>query len=59
MATNASFIARRDKLVLSYAENITDSDEFLLLYDANMSKDIYPCWKYSHYDTRTFYANNV
>ena len=52
MATNSSLKALRDKLVLSYAENITDSDEFILFCDANMSKDIYPYWKYSHYDMR-------
>ena len=54
MATSATFKALRDQLVLSYVENIIDSDEFILLYDANMSKDIYPYWKYSHFDMRTF-----
>ena len=54
MASNASLKALRDQLVLSYAENIIDFDEFILLYDANMSKDIYPYCKYSHFDMRTF-----
>ena len=54
MATNASLKALRDQLVLSYAENVIDSNEFILLYDANMFKDIYPYWKYSHFDMRTF-----
>ena len=54
MATNASLKALRDQMVLSYAENVIDSDQLILLYDANMSKDIYPYWKYSHFDMRTF-----
>ena len=54
MASNANLKALRDQLMLSYAENVIDSYKFILLYDANMSKDIYPHWKYSHFDTRTF-----
>ena len=54
MATNASLKALSDHLVLSYAENVIDSDEVVLLYDVNMSKDIYPYWKYSHFNMRTF-----
>ena len=54
MATNASLKALRDQMVLSYAENVIDSDQLILLYDANMSKDIYLYWKYSHFDMRTF-----
>ena len=50
MATNASLKALRDQLVLSYAENVIDSDEFIILHDANVSKDIYPYWKYSNFD---------
>ena len=54
MATNASFKALRDQLMLSYAENVIDFYKFILLYDANMSKHIYSYQKYSHFDTRTF-----
>ena len=42
MATNASMKALRNQLVLSYAENVIDSEDLILLYDANMSKGIYP-----------------
>ena len=46
MATNRSLRAVREQILFAYAENITDADEFLLLYDANQSKPIYPYWKY-------------
>ena len=55
MATNASLKALRDQLLLYYAENVIDSDKFILWYDASMSKDIYPYWKYLHFDMTTFY----
>ena len=54
MATNASMKALRNQLVLSYAENVIDSEDLILLYDANMSKGIYPYWKYSHFYIKTF-----
>ena len=54
MATNASLKALRNQLVLSYAENVIDSEDLILLYDANMSKGIYPYWKYSHFYIKTF-----
>ena len=40
--------------MLSYADNVIDSDEFILLDDENMFKDIYPYRKYSHFNMRTF-----
>ena len=46
MATNRSLRAVREQIPFAYAENIIDADEFLLLYDANQSKPIYPYWKY-------------
>ena len=54
MATNASMKALRNQLMLSYAENVIDSEDLILLYDANMSKGIYPYWKYSHFYIKTF-----
>ena len=54
MATNASLKALRNQLVLSYAENVIDSEDLILLYDANMSKGIYLYWKYSHFYIKTF-----
>ena len=54
MATNASLKALRNQLVLSYAENVIDSEDLILLYDANMCKGIYPYWKYSHFYIKTF-----
>ena len=35
MATNRSSRAVREQTLFTYAENIIDADEFLLLYDAN------------------------
>ena len=45
MATNRSLRAVREQIPFAYAENIIDADEFLLLYDANQSKPIYPFGK--------------
>ena len=42
MATNRSLRALREQILISYAYDVIDSDEFVLLYDANQSKDIYP-----------------
>ena len=50
MATNRSLRTVREQILFAYAENITDADEFLLLYDANQSKPIYPYWKYNTFD---------
>ena len=46
MASNIGRKAVRDLLVLSYL----DDGEFLMLYDANFSKDIYPYWKFNKFD---------
>ena len=50
MATNRSLRAVREQILFAYAENVIDADEFLLLYDANQSKPIYPYWKYNTFD---------
>ena len=50
MATNRSLRAAREQILLAYAESIIDADEFLLLYDVNQSKAIYPLWKYNTFD---------
>ena len=47
MATNRSLRAVREQILFAYAANIIDADEFLLLYDANQSKPIYPYWEYN------------
>ena len=41
-------------ILRTYRIIVSCSDEFILLYDANMSKDIYPYWKYLHFDMKTF-----
>ena len=35
-------------------KNVIDSEDLILLYDANMCKGIYPYWKYSHFYIKTF-----
>ena len=50
MATNRSLRAVREQLLVAYAEDIIDAEEFILLYDANQSKPIYPYWKYEKFD---------
>ena len=41
MASRANLKALRDQLLLSYAENLIDAEDFMLLYDANIPKGIY------------------
>ena len=50
MTTNRSLRALREQILISYAYDVIDSDEFVLLYDANQSKDIYPYWNYQPFD---------
>ena len=50
MATDRCLKRTRNSLLLSYVENIIDEDEFVLLYEFNNSKEIYPFWKYDKFD---------
>ena len=50
MATNRSLRAVREQILFAYAENIIDADDYLLLYDDNQSKAIYPLWKYNTFN---------
>ena len=40
----------REQILILYAYDVIDFDEFVLLYDANQSKDIYPYWNYQPFD---------
>ena len=50
MATHRSLRAVREQILFAYAENIIDADDYLLLYDDNQSKPIYPLWKYNTFN---------
>ena len=50
MATNRRLRAVREQILFAYAKNIIEADEFLLLYDGNQSKPIYPYWKHNTFD---------
>ena len=50
MATNRSLRAVREQILVSYAEDIIDAEDLILLYDVNKSKAIYPYWKYEKFD---------
>jgi hypothetical protein len=39
--------AARDALIFAHAENIIDDEEFVLLYDYNRSKTLFPHWKFN------------
>ena len=54
MATYRSLKTVRQQLVVSYMDDLIDAEEFVLLYDAYQSKDIYPYWKYDNFDIRMF-----
>ena len=42
--------AIRDLLLVYYSEGLLNDEEFLVLYDANYSREIYPYWKFSTFD---------
>ena len=44
----------RETLLYAYAEDIVDEIEFILLYDANKSRRIYPYWNFERFDLENF-----
>ena len=44
----------REILLYAYAEDIVDETEFMLLYDANKSREIYPYWNFERFDLENF-----
>lgn len=40
----------RDALVIAYSQNIIDDVEFALLYDANMSKPVFPLSNFERFN---------
>ena len=46
--------AARDALTFAYADHLIDDVEFALLFDYNLSKSIYPYWKYEEFDFQTW-----
>jgi hypothetical protein len=46
--------AVRDALTFAYADHLIDDVEFALLFDYNLSKSIYPYWKYEEFDFQTW-----
>ena len=42
--------AVQDALVLAYDENMIDDEEFVVLYDYNLSKPLYPYWKFDAFN---------
>ena len=41
-------------LLYGYVEDIVDETEFILLYDANKSREIYPYWNFKRFDLQNF-----
>ena len=41
-------------LLYAYAEDIVDKTEFMLLCDANKSREIYPYWSFETIDLENF-----
>ena len=52
MAANGEteLCAVRDLLLVMYSEGLIDDEEYLLLYDINYSREIYPYWNFSRFD---------
>ena len=45
-----SLRAVRDLLLIMYSEGLLDDEEFLVLYDMNFSREIYPYWDFTKFD---------
>ena len=50
MVTDKCLKRVRNDLLLTYVENVIDEDEFVLLYELNNSREIYPFWKYNKFE---------
>jgi len=46
----SSLTTVRDALVITYSQNIIDDVEFVLLYDTNMSRPVFPYSKIERFD---------
>ena len=50
MATDRGLKSIRNLILGCYADNIIDDEEFVLLYEANKSREIFPFWKFGKFD---------
>ena len=51
----ASFAESRDLVLTAFAEDFISEEEFVLLYDLNLSKNpLFPYWKYERFDLENF-----
>ena len=55
----SSLATVRDSLVTAYSQNIFDDVEFALLYDANMSKPVFPYSKYERFKRNRKQNNGI
>ena len=51
---SSSLKSVRETLLYAYAEDIVGETEFMLLYDANKSTEIYPYWNFERFDLENF-----
>ena len=54
MAARCGLSACRDILLYAVSESIIDDEEFMLLYDYNLSREIYPYWRYERFNLDSY-----
>ena len=50
MAGANSLGSAREMLLIAYSEDLIDDIEFVLLYDLNLSRELYPYWKFDRFN---------
>ena len=46
--------AVRDALIVAHAEDMIDDEEFVLLYEYNQAKPVFPYWKFQGFNLETW-----
>ena len=54
MAANYSLKSVRELVLLSYADDLIDDEEYIILNELNESRESYPYWKYDRFDINNF-----
>lgn len=54
MAAARGLQSARNILVLAYADDVIDDEEFLLLHEQNLSRQLFPYWKFNRFDLDTW-----
>ena len=54
MASCRGLQSVREALILSFDQNIIDENDFVLLYDVNKSRELFPYWKFCFWNLESW-----